>query len=1205
MRLTVAAGNAESGGTSEWEGAAGPSVHGITTRRVALALVLALVLSSIGIVFSPAKRAGAATVFQSGQVFASTGNSTVSVYDPSSGNLLTSLTDNTSEPYTAGTAWDSHGNLYVADDTVGDISVYKPDGTLDTEWNNGAFTSGATTGNGVFAYGLTNPLSIVFDNVGNVYVGQQTTPYIAEFNSSGARQPDIGPVQTELYGADWIDLAKDQCTFYYTTEGSNIHTFNKCTNSQGPNFNTTAFPTSDTATNLPVQAFELKILSSGEVLVADSNAVLLLDQSGNVVQTYPCSTLPSCGGQLFAVSVDPSGQSFWTGDSASGDIYEINIASGNTMQTIATHSGTLYGLSVLDQLEVATPPPVTQTVPSSLAIQPVTGNFSTPTPVTAVLTNPSTGTPIVNEPVTFTLNGTQSCTSNTDATGTATCTITAGQPSATYTLTASFSGDASTSTPIGSNSTSTNFTVTPDTSALTYTGPTTAVNGQPLTLTGSLTTNVPSTNTALPTKVVTFTIGSGSSAQTCSAVTDASGNVSCTIPVVNQPTTAVTITSSFTGDVYDTSSTVNTPATVTEPTTLTVNTATSDYSDAVSVSGVLKDSVTNAPISGEPVTLQLNGAESCTATTDPTGTATCSITPGEPTGTYALTGAFPGDTTLPLQLTGSNGTANFVVTLEETALTYTGPLVAQNGQPLTVSGVLTTDSGSAGVAGRAVTFTLGSGSSAQTCIGSTSSTGAVSCVINVSGQPQGPIPVTDTFAGDTYYQTASASATVNLPEGTKLTVTSVTGSYNGPTTVTATLVNTYTNAPVPNEPVTLTFNGSQTCSASTNASGVASCNITPTTPPGTYSVSASFGGDTTTTPVLLSSSGTGTFTETKAMTTLTYTGSTTTTSGQVPNLSATLTTANGTPVPGQPVTFTVGTGWGSQTCTATTNAAGVATCHICHYNQMQSPLPVTVTYGGNTYYTSAGTSATVTVVTPTTLVVNATSASFGQSVTLSGTLVNGVTGWGVPGQTVTLTLNGAQNCTATTDNWGRASCTVTPNEPIGTYAVTGTYGGNTGTSPQLLGSNGSNQVVITGAPTTIVYTGATTTANGASLTLSATLTSNGTPLPSGQTVTLTLGSGSSAQTCTATTNASGAASCTISKVNQISGTVPVTVSYAGNSTYAPTSSSTGVTIPCPGGGSGGGGGGGGGPCGGGGGGCGGCGSGHTCRPPCGGGHGCC
>ena len=103
-----------------------------------------------------------------------------------------------------------------------------------------------------------------------------------------------------------------------------------------------------------------------------------------------------------------------------------------------------------------------------------------------------------------------------------------------------------------------------------------------------------------------------------------------------------------------------------------VNSATGDFADATSVSGVLTDSVTNAPIAGEPVTLTLNGLETCTATTDATGTATCSITPSEAAGTYSLTGSFAGDSTLPLQLTSAKGTANFVVTLEETSLSLHG-----------------------------------------------------------------------------------------------------------------------------------------------------------------------------------------------------------------------------------------------------------------------------------------------------------------------------------------------------------------------------------------------------------------------------------------------------------------------------------------------------------------------------------------------------
>ncbi len=132
-----------------------------------------------------------------------------------------SLVDSTGEHYTTGSAFDANGNFYVTDDTTGDISEFSPTGTPM----------------GQFATGLQNPLSLVFDSSGNLYVGQQTTPYVAEFSPSGQRLPDIGPLNTELYGDDWIDLSSDQCTLYYTTEGTDIMRYNKCTNTQLPNFN--------------------------------------------------------------------------------------------------------------------------------------------------------------------------------------------------------------------------------------------------------------------------------------------------------------------------------------------------------------------------------------------------------------------------------------------------------------------------------------------------------------------------------------------------------------------------------------------------------------------------------------------------------------------------------------------------------------------------------------------------------------------------------------------------------------------------------------------------------------------------------------------------------------------------------------------------------------------------------------------------------
>jgi hypothetical protein len=131
----------------------------------------------------------------------------------------------------------------------------------------------------------------------------------------------------------------------------------------------------------------------------------------------------------------------------------------------------------------------------------------------------------------------------------------------------------------------------------------------------------------------------------------------------------------------------------------------------------------------------------------------------------------------------------------------------------------------------------------------------------------------------------------------------------------------------------------------------------------------------------------------------------------------------------------------------------------------------------------------------------------------------------------------------------------------------------------------------------VTYTGATTATNGSSVTLSSTLKSNGTPL-SGQTLTLTLGTGRTAQSCTATTSASGAASCSVPSVNQVAGSVTVTVSYPGNGYYQSASTSGTVRIAnC--GGSGGGGSGGGSGSGGGG-----YGGGYTEPPPVGGGRGC-
>jgi hypothetical protein len=1133
-----------------------------------IAVVLAtLLLAAVTLVFTPGSPARADTVFASDQVFASVGYSTVGVYDGTTGAQVGQpLVDSTlpvdslgNIQYNTGTAFDSNNNLYVADDSQGAISEFSP--------------TGAPMGQ--FATGLSNPDSLVFDKNGNLYVGQQTTPYIAEFSPSGQRMGDIGPLNTELFGDDWIDLSSDQCTFYYTSEGTDIYTYNKCTGAQGlynnpGNTNPNAW---NQAPFTGLGAFEVRILANGDVLVADSSAVLLLDQNGNLLQTYSCASLPAppvppgaapgapCQGLLFAVSVDPNGTSFWTGDSVSGDVWHVDLATGHVLQSFKTNPGTLYGLSVDGQLMAATAPTVLAATPATLSTPQVSGNFSSPTPVSAVLTNPDTGAPISGEPVTFTLNGSESCTNTTDSTGTATCVITPSEPAQSYTLTASFSGDTSTTTPVGSTSSAGTFTVTPDTTTLVYTGPMNAVNGQPVTLSGILTTDNPSPGTPLSNQDVTLNLGT----QSCNGTTDANGNVNCTISPVAQTMSNVNATATYGGSPYESpsSTTTPTPVLVKEPTTLTVHAATGDFADATTISGTLTDSLDNSPIVNELVNLSLNSLETCHAWTDATGTASCSVTPSEAAATYPLTGSFIGDPGRTLQLLGSGGSSNFVVTLEETSLTYTGPTIAHNGQPLALSGVLTTDDPALGapIAGRTVVFNLGSGSSQQTCVAVTDSTGNAACSIASVSQAPGPVTVTDTFPGDPYYRTASATAMVNLPEGTQLTVNPTTGVYNGSTPVSGTLTNTYTGNPVPNEPVTLTVNGTQSCNATTNAQGVATCDISPNEPAGSYTLSGSFPGDTSSTPQLLqTTSSPTTFTVTQAPTTVTYTGPTTLTNGQPVTLSGVVTSSeptSGTPVGGDQVTFTVG----SQSCTGTSAANGTVSCTVAKVTQTSGTVTVTTSVGGNNYYQPSSTSTPATVQSPTTLTVTATTGQYGGPTTVTGTLTNSATALPVAGQTVTLTLNGTQSCTAVTGANGEANCSIAPNEPAGSYTLSGSYGGNpsTTTGPALLPSNGSNTFVVTKAPATIVNTSPTIAVNGMSITLSATVTTTAGSGPGGLPVTLTLGSGSTAQSCTGTASATGKVSCTITNPNQVAGTVPATVTIGGNFYYSTSSASTSET----------------------------------------------
>jgi streptogramin lyase len=198
-----------------------------------------------------------------------------------------------------------------------------------------------------------------------------------------------------------------------------------------------------------------------------------------------------------------------------------------------------------------------------------------------------------------------------------------------------------------------------------------------------------------------------------------------------------------------------TPGAAIAPTALTYDGATTgDFNDLALVSATLADSSTTpaTPLAGQNVAFTLNGAETCSGVTDAQGHASCQLTPGETSGTYAVVAQFAGTP----GLTAASTSGSFAVTVEETAITLTAPAVIANGSPVALNAVLTED-GKTPIAGRTVTLGLGAGAAAQSCTATTNAAGAATCSIDVVNQALGTGALLATFGGDGFYAPASAS----------------------------------------------------------------------------------------------------------------------------------------------------------------------------------------------------------------------------------------------------------------------------------------------------------------------------------------------------------------------------------------------------------------------------------------------------------------
>ncbi|NNE36577.1 MAG: DUF11 domain-containing protein, partial [Rhodothermales bacterium] len=259
-----------------------------------------------------------AYTYQVGDVFAAINGGRVAVFN-SAGVLQTTLQSGSG--FTTGMAFDENDALYVTHFSQNRIATYDKDGNAGAD----------------FGSGYSTPESIVFAANGDAFVGNLGNG-IRQYNAAGVF---LGTSRASR--VDFIDLAADQCTMYYGTEGNFVGRHDVCTNTALSNF----------AGGLST-VFSLRLLPDGGMLVANGINVSRLDATGAIVQTYNTGNISG----WFALNLDPDGTSFWSGSFGNDSFYRFDIATGNLLTgpiqaTGTASSGNLYGLAVFGEITQA------------------------------------------------------------------------------------------------------------------------------------------------------------------------------------------------------------------------------------------------------------------------------------------------------------------------------------------------------------------------------------------------------------------------------------------------------------------------------------------------------------------------------------------------------------------------------------------------------------------------------------------------------------------------------------------------------------------------------------------------------------------------------------------------------------------------------------------------------------------------------------
>jgi uncharacterized repeat protein (TIGR01451 family) len=491
--------------------------------RLALIAVAALALLSVS-------GAAATTAWQIGDVFAGVASGQYKVYD-NGGVFKETITDGLGG-FTTGCSFNpALDKLYTTNFSSSKVVVYD-------DASPHAIVQTITTGKSAAE-------SIVFASNGHFFVGGPSDGKIEEYTAAGTLVDTDTVAADGTGGPDWIDLAADQKTMYYASEGRLVKRYDVSADTQLTDFAT--LPGSG-------EAFALRLLApgdgSGGLLVADGSNVKRLDGSGTVVQTYDVAGEDD----WFSLNLDPNGTSFWAGDFGTNNFYRFNISTGAVEVGPIASGGSLFGLCLKGEITAAV---------GNIALTPATAQNVAGTSHTVTATITSGGNPVPGELVSFSVTAGPNtgqvsdpgeCSANTnctsDANGMVSWTYTSNGSAGTDAIQACFDDNGVTKCATASKE----WTPAPDLK-ITKAGPANGVVGGQLSYTLTVKNNGPSNATNVvvgdPVPAGTTFVSATASQGTCDATVSCNlGNLAsgdtATVTIVVTATTVGTVTNTAT-----------------------------------------------------------------------------------------------------------------------------------------------------------------------------------------------------------------------------------------------------------------------------------------------------------------------------------------------------------------------------------------------------------------------------------------------------------------------------------------------------------------------------------------------------------------------------------------------------------------------------------------------------------------------------------